>query len=205
MNGPATPRVITGGTLQGLRLARLTADAVFRLQQSDRQDLSADGWTYVGAIGSQFAAGGVGQVGPIGESMPRTRSGVFAGLRDPRFTLGAEWDTRKDARETGANTLLSPRVEVDTTGRLIAGFVTAKPFQLLNARSTFPLGLIARWDRFKPNTDLPGYINTVIGGLSWDLNKKTALALDYQSRRRIPHRALQRQKYFLHLVANYSG
>lgn len=162
------------------------------------------GWTYVGAIGSQFAAGGAGQIGPIGESMPRTRSGVFAGLRDPRFTLGAEWATRKDARETGANTVLSPRVEVDTTGRLIAGFVTAKPFQLLNEKSTFPLGLIARWDRFKPNTALPGYINTVIGGLTWDLNKKTALALDYQEQ--TPHTApgvATTKTYFLHLVANY--
>jgi hypothetical protein len=99
---------------------------------------------------------------------------------------------------------VSPRVEIDTTGRLIAGFVTAKPFQLLNDRSTFPLGLIARWDRFKPNTATPGYINTVIGGLTWDLTKKTALALDYQEQ--TPHSgavAAATKTYFLHLVANF--
>jgi len=162
------------------------------------------GWTYVGAVGSQFVAGGPGQVGTVGSSLPRTRAGIFAGVRDPRLSIGAEWDTRKDAREGGANTVLAPRVEIDSTGRLIAGFVTAKPFQLLNDKSTFPLGLIGRWDRFKPNTDLPGYINTVIGGLTWDLNKKTALSLDYQEQ--TPHSgaiAAATKTYFLHLVANF--
>ena len=162
------------------------------------------GWTYVGAIGSQFAGGGVGQVGPVGLSMPRTRAGVFAGVRDPRLSAGAEWDTRKDASETGLNTVASPRVEIDSTGRLIAGFVTAKPFQLLNDKSTFPLGIVARWDRFKPNTATPGYINTVIGGLTWDLNKKAAISLDYQEQ--VPHSGAvitATKTYFLHMVANF--
>jgi hypothetical protein len=162
------------------------------------------GWTYVGAVGSQFVAGGPGQVGTVGSSLPRTRAGIFAGVRDPRLSIGAELDTRKDAREGGANTVLAPRVEIDSTGRLIAGFVTAKPFQLLNDKSTFPLGVIARWDRFKPNTSTDAYINTVIGGLTWDLNKKTALSLDYQEQ--TPHSgaiAAATKTYFLHLVANF--
>ena len=162
------------------------------------------GWTYVGAVGSQFVAGGPGQVGTVGSSLPRTRAGIFAGVRDPRLSIGAEWDTRKDGRENGLNTVLSPRVEFDSTGRLIAGFVTAKPFQLLNDKSTFPWGVVARWDRFKPNTDTDAYINTVIGGLIWDLNKKTALSLDYQEQ--TPHSgaiAAATKTYFLHLVANF--
>ena len=162
------------------------------------------GWTYIGASASQFVAGGAGQIGPIGSSMPRTRAGVFLGVRDPRLTAGFDWATRKDAREAGLNTFVSPRTEIDSTGRLIAGFVTAKPFQLLNDKSTFPLGLIGRWDRFKPNTDLPGFINTVIGGLTWDLNKKTAISLDYQEQ--VPHSGAviaATKTYFLHLVANF--
>ena len=162
------------------------------------------GWTYIGAAASQFSAGGVGQTGPIGSSMPRTRAGVFVGVRDPRLSAGFDWAIRKDARETGLNTLVSPRVEIDSTGRLIAGFVTAKPFQLLNDKSTFPLGLIGRWDRFKPNTALPGYINTVIGGLTWDLNKKSAISLDYQEQ--VPHSGAViagTKTYFLHMVANF--
>ena len=162
------------------------------------------GWTYVGAVGSAFTAGGVGQVGQVGVSLPRTRSGVFVGLRDPRLTVGGEWDTRKDGSETGANTVALPRVEVDSTRRLIAGFAVIKPFQLMNDQSTFPLGLIARWDRFKPNNDTDGYLNTVIGGLTWDLNKKTALSLDYQEV--TPHSGViapATKTYFLHLVANF--
>ena len=166
--------------------------------------LALSGWTYVGAVGSQFAAGGAGQIGPVGSSLPRTRAGVFLGVRDPRFSAGAEWDTRKDARETGANTLVSPRVEVDSTGRLISGFAAIKPFQLVNDRSTLPLGLVARWDRFKPNTAAPGYVNTVIGGLTWDLNKKSALSLDYQEQTpRNGAIAAVTKTYFLHLVANF--
>ena len=166
--------------------------------------LALSGWTYIGAVGSQFAAGGAGQIGPVGSSLPRTRAGVFLGVRDPRFSAGAEWDTRKDARETGANTLVSPRVEVDSTGRLISGFAAIKPFQLVNDRSTLPLGLVARWDRFKPNTATPGYVNTVIGGLTWDLNKKSALSLDYQEQTpRNGAIAAVTKTYFLHLVANF--
>ena len=162
------------------------------------------GWTYVGAVASSFAAGGAGQIGPVGSSLPRKRSGVFLGVRDPRLSAGAEWDTRSDARETGANTLLSPRAEVDSAGRLISGFANIKPFQLINERSTLPLGLIARWDRFRPNTATPGYVNTVIGGLTWDLNKKSALSLDYQEQ--TPGNgaiAAVTKTYFLHLVANF--
>ena len=184
--------------------ARLSLTPFGRSDNKVLKTFALTGWTYVGAVASQFAAGGGGQLGPIGVSMPRTRSGIFLGVRDPRLSAGAEWDTRKDARETGLNTLLSPRVEIDTTGRLIAGFATIKPFQLMNDKSTFPLGLLARWDRFKPNTATAGYINTVIGGLTWDLNKKSAISLDYQEQ--TPHSGAviaATKTYFLHLVANF--
>ena len=47
-------------------------------------------------------------------------------------------------------------------------------------------------------------MNTIIGGLTWDLNKKTALSLDYQEL--TPHNgaiAAATKTYFLHLVANF--
>jgi hypothetical protein len=184
--------------------ARLTLTPLSGSSNKVIKSFALSGWTYVGAIASSFAAGGAGQIGPVGSSLPRTRAGVFAGVRDPRFSAGAEWDTRKDGGETGLNTALSPRAEVDSTGRLIAGFATLKPFQLLNETSTFPLGLVARWDRFKPNTATAAYVNTVIGGLTWDLNKKSALSLDYQEQ--TPHNgaaAAVVKTYFLHLVANF--
>ena len=162
------------------------------------------GYTYIGAVASSFVAGGAGQVGAVGSSLPRTRAGFFMGIRDPRLVIAGEWDTRKDAKETGLNTVAAPRVEVDSTGQLLSGFTVIKPFQLIDEKSTFPLGLVARWDRFKPNTDTDGFVNTIIGGLTWDLNKKAALSLDYQEV--TPHSgaiAATSKTYFLHLVANF--
>ena len=161
-------------------------------------------WTYRGAIASAFAGGGTGQIGPVGASLPRIRSGVFAGVRDPRLSAGAEWDVRNDGKDLGSNTLLSPRSEMDSSGRLVAAFINAKPLQLLNEKSSSPLGVVARWDRFTPNTATSGYVSTVIAGLTWDLNRKTALALDYQEV--TPHHgasAAASKTYFLHLVANF--
>jgi len=166
--------------------------------------LALTGWTYRGAIASGFVAGGAGQIGPIGSSLPRNRSGIFLGLRDPRITIGGEYATRTDGSETGANTVLSPRVESDSTGRLVSGFTILKPFAILNDKSTIPLGLLARWDRFKPNRETAPYSNVVIAGLIWDLNKRTSLSLDYQEQ--TPHGGpvvAPAKTYFLHLVANY--
>lgn len=162
------------------------------------------GWVYRGAIASRFVAGGPGQVGPIGESLKRNRSGIFVGLRDPRITLGADYATRADGTETGDNTPLIPRLESDSTGRLISGFTILRPFQFIDEQSTFPLGLVARWDRFKPNRETAPYSNTVIAGVIWDVNKRTSLSLDYQEQ--TPHGGpvvAPSKTYFLHLVANY--
>jgi hypothetical protein len=185
--------------------ARLTLTPLSGSSSRILKTFALTGWTYQGAIASRFAAGGAGQIGAIGSSLPRTRSGAFVGVRDPRLAAGFEYDTRKDGGETGANTALAPAVEVDSTGRLIAGFAVVKPFQLLNDKSTLPLGLVGRWDRFKPNTATSGYVSTVIAGLTWDLNKKTALSLDYQEQtpKSGPVGFAPTKTYFMHLVANF--
>jgi hypothetical protein len=184
--------------------ARLSLTPLSGSDNNVIKTFALSGWTYIGAVGSSFAAGGPGQIGAIGSSLPRTRSGVFVGVRDPRFSAGFDWATRKDARETGLNTIASPRAEVDSTGRLIAGFAVIKPFQLVGDLSSLPLGLIARYDRFKPSTASPGYVNTVIGGLSWDLNKKSSLSLDYQEQTpRDGAIAAATKTYFLHMVASF--
>jgi hypothetical protein len=184
--------------------ARLTITPLSGSSNKVIKTFALSGWTYRGAIASAFANSGAGQVGQVGSSLPRTRSGIFIGVRDPRLSAGFDWATRKDGSETGLNTVVSPRAEVDSTRRLISGFATMKPFQLLNDQSAFPLGLIGRWDRYKPSTGAPGYVNTVIAGLTWDLNKKSALSLDYQEQ--TPQNgviAAATKTYFLHMVANF--
>jgi hypothetical protein len=162
------------------------------------------GWTYRGATASRFVAGGTGQVGAVGSSLARNRSGIFAGLRHPGITIGGDYATRTDGSESGDNTALLPRLETDSTGRLISGFTVLRPFQLVNERSTIPLGLVARFDRFKPNRDAEASSNTVIAGIMWDLNKRTSLSLDYQEQTSHDGPVVPNTKtYFLHLVANY--
>ncbi|MFL5640140.1 MAG: hypothetical protein ACJ78M_12265 [Gemmatimonadaceae bacterium] len=185
--------------------ARLSITPLSSLDNKILRTFAISGWTYQGAIASQFAAGGTGQIGRIGNSLPRTRSGAFIGVRDPRLGVGLEYDTRKDGGEIGLNTVASPAIEVDSTGRLIAGFAVVKPFQLINEKSTFPLGLVGRWDRFKPNTATSGYLNTIIAGLTWDVTKKAALSLDYQEQ--TPKSGLvggpTSKTYYMHVVANF--
>lgn len=184
--------------------ARLSITPFSAAENKVLRTFALTGWTYQGAIASKFVAGGTGQVGTVGNHLPRTRSGAFVGLRDPRLVLGGEFDTRNDGGETGANTVAAPRAEVDSTGRLVSGFAVIKPFQVLT-NSTLPLGLVGRYDRFTPNTAVSGYLNTIIAGLTWDLNKKSALSLDYQEQ--TPKSGLvgftATKTYFLHMVANF--
>jgi hypothetical protein len=176
----------------------------FGTSESFLKTLALTGWTYRGATASRFVAGGAGQVGAVGSSLARNRSGVFVGVRHPGITLGADYATRTDGSESGDNTVLLPRLETDSTGRLISGFTVLRPFQLVNERSTIPLGLVARFDRFKPNRDADAYSNTVIAGVTWDLNKRTSLSLDYQEQTSHNGPVVPNTKtYFLHLVANY--
>lgn len=183
--------------------ARLSLTPLSKSHNKVLSTFALTGWTYIGAIASGFVTASASQVGPVGSSMPRTRAGVFMGVHDPRLAVAAEWDIRKDGRDEGLNTIVSPRTEFDTTGRLLSGFVVMKPFQLFS-QSTLPLGLVARWDRFKPNTANDSDINTVIAGLTWDVNKKVAFSFDYQEA--TPHSGAiftPTKTYYMHLVANF--
>jgi hypothetical protein len=56
-------------------------------------------WFYKGWVGSNFAAGGTGQVGPgtngaITDGLQRDRYGIFVGVKERRVNAGAEWAVR---------------------------------------------------------------------------------------------------------------
>jgi hypothetical protein len=184
--------------------ARITFTPLSASDNRLMKSFALSAWSYLGAVGSAFAAGGAGQIGEVGSALPRRRSGIFAGIRDPRLSAGAEWAIRRDASESGANTVAQPRVEVDSSGRLLSAFTYFKPFQLVNSASKSPFGMVARWDRFKPNTSQTGYVNTVISGLTFDLNANAAISLDYQEQ--TPHygaAVIPSKTYFFHLIANF--
>ena len=167
-------------------------------------------WYYKGEVASRFVAGGAGQVGPVGNALKRDRYGIFTGIRDPRLTLGAQYAQFKGEGETGANTQLSPRAVVDSTGHLVSGFAILKPLALFDtAYSRF--GLIARYDKVTTNTNTspePSY-HIFIGGLIFDISRRAQFSLDYQEQ--LPNSNVanlgginQPQKtYFMHVVANF--
>jgi hypothetical protein len=161
-------------------------------------------WGYKGAVASRFVSGGTGQVGPVGEGVQRDRWGVFAGLRDRRLTLGAEWAQRANEGELGANTSTSPRVVVDSTGALLSAFAIVRPLEWLQTGSTSPLALIGRYDRFRFVDDEGPALRLIIAGLIWDLDRRLSLAADFQQllpRDGAP--GTDTKTWFLHAVASF--
>lgn len=150
-------------------------------------------WYYKGSVGSAFAAGGALQQGPgdngaITDGLARNRYGIFAGVKDRRLAVGVDYAQRVDESETGSNTVAAPRVVIDSTGRLIDGYIVARPLEWLDAAKRSRLSLIARLDRFTPNADptsvnyagtTPSYDFTLFGA-QYDVNQRITLTLDWQ-------------------------
>jgi hypothetical protein len=165
-------------------------------------------WVSVGDTASAFAGSeanpATGELGPISHGLKHNRWGVFVGLRDPRLTVGADYAERSDEAERGDNTVTSPVSLHSTTGRVLSAYTIVKPFQLADSASHVPLGVVLRWDRFEPDKSRDGNTRFVVAGLTWDLTKRTALALDYQEQ--LPKdgaTSAPSKIYFAHFVANF--
>ena len=153
------------------------------------QTFTVSPWIYKGALASGFVNGGAGQVGPVGEALDRSRYGIFAGIKDPRLVLGAEWAQRKDGVDVGANTVASPRTAGSVTGRLLSAFTVFRPLAFGNVTGKSPFAIVARYDRVNPSESsdniaapLPtdNAYHTLIGGVSYDVNPRVTFAADYQ-------------------------
>ena len=166
-------------------------------------------WFYLGYNGSAFQSGGAGQVGPgtngaITDGMTRNRWGAFLATKDSsicdfrnggrcRFTAGLEYAQRSDQSDNGGNTVASPRVVHDSTGRVFDGFLFIRPLEVFDTKTHSPFSIVGRYDHFTPQTDpsssIPGAANYagttpaynfVLLGASWDLNQRMTLTADYQ-------------------------
>lgn len=153
-------------------------------------------WYYKGFVGSKFAAGGPGQVGPgengaVTEGMTRDRYGLLAGVKDRRLAFYTEVAWQHDESESGANTTASPRVVADSIGRMIDGYVIARPFEIMNSEKRSPFMLVARYDHLTPNVDpsaanyagtKPSYDFTTLAA-AYELNQRITMSLDWQQDR----------------------
>lgn len=184
--------------------ARLTLTPLSASSMSYLKTFAIDSWVYRGTLASKFVAGGAGQLAPVNGGLDRNRYGAFVGIRDPRLVLGVDYAQRQDGIDTGANTSVSPRGVSDSTGRLVAGYVVAKPFKIFDPTSTIPLGIVARYDQVTPNTTTSPKINTFIGGVTWDLNARSSVSFDYQEA--TPANGaptVPTKTYYMHWVANF--
>lgn len=168
------------------------------------QNAAISVWGYKGAIASRFVSGGTGQVGPVAEGLQRDRWGVFAGLRDRRVTLGAEFAQRIEEGELGNNTPASPRSVIDSTSTLVSAFAIVRPLELIAPETRSPLAAVARYDRARLSDDAGPATRLIIAGLIWDLNSRVSMSADFQQ-------ALPRdgapgsptKTWFAHFVASF--
>lgn len=167
--------------------------------------LALSAWGYKGATASRFVSGGVGQIGTVGQGLDRNRWGVHAGSATPTFTFGVEYAMKHEEGENGANTPLSPRVVVDSSGSLTSGYALLRPVMLFRRNlKSHPLALIGRVDRVSNNVDRDGYYNNVIAGLIWDITSSAAMSLDYQEVASHSGSTFPTSKvFFAHFVARF--
>ncbi len=184
--------------------ARLTLTPWVSDSSSPLRALALSAWYYRGALASKFVAAGPGEVGPVGAGLDRNRWGLFAGVNDPRLTLGVDYAKRQDQGDGGLNTVMSPRTVNDSTGTLVSGYAIARPFAMLDKASTSPLSLVARYDRVTTNTRTGWKYNVVIAGVVWDLSKRTSVSADYQETTPVTGAPIAPVKtYFAHFVARF--
>ena len=183
--------------------ARLTLTPWAQNTESMMKAVALTGWAYKGATASRFVDGGAGQVGRIGSALQRDRWGVHVGNLHPRLTFGAEYASRIEEGELGNNTAASPRAVVDSTGTLISGYASVRPFRSSGTKP-HPLSLLARYDRVTVNTDTDDKYEVFIGGLIWDLNSRVSMSLDYQENNPIQGAPITAGRtWFAHFVARF--
>ncbi len=181
------------------------------------QTFTITGWGYKGAVASSFVNGGAGQVGPVGESLDRSRAGVFIGIKDPRLVLGGEFAQRRDGGDAGANTAASPRAATATTGRVLSALTQIRPFAFTNGTGKSPVGIVARYDRVSPSSateniatppSTSNAYHNLIAGVFYDVNQKAQFALDYQESLAASNDLSsappsQAKGYYLHFMVNF--
>ena len=158
-------------------------------------------WYYKGARASDFAVR-KGTVLATPEARKKDRYGVLLGLKDPRFTLGASLARRADEVETADTLVATAPVVSDRDNSLVSVYSIIRPFAFVSSTPR-PISLVFRADR-RPDRDADSYSRFYIAGIGYELSKKAAVYLDYQSLQpQSGSRGLDTKTYFMHMVANF--
>jgi hypothetical protein len=161
--------------------ARLTVTPLTGRVSGLLSTLAISPWFYEGATASQFVRGGAaGAIPPIGTGLPRDRYGVVVGVRDPRLTAGAEVGRMRTVTDALVPGPPPTRVVTDARANVVSAFGTLRPLAFANTAHRSKIGLLARYDHVESNTAADERYHFLIGGLVFDLNARSTLALDYQ-------------------------
>jgi hypothetical protein len=175
--------------------------------------LSISPWYHKGDTASTFGPGRSpagnpdDYLGTVHAGRTRDRYGIIGGLRDPRLTLGVGVAEYRREEEGGQNTTTSPVVLSERTSRLVTAIAVARPLPGADADTPHPLGVVLRYDRFRPDVDADPYVHFVAGGVTYDVSSRISLALDYQEQLpregASPVQYAPSQVYFVHLMARF--
>jgi hypothetical protein len=144
-------------------------------------------WVYVGRTASLHENDvAPATLGPVDGGLRRDRWGLFVANRYHPLTFGVDLATRTETFEAGANTVASPRIAADSSGRLTGAWMLVRPTELAgDGRSRW--GIIGRYDHFVPNTASTGGVSGAtpvqlfsVAGLFVEPNPRTTVALDWQ-------------------------
>ncbi|HEV7702919.1 MAG TPA: hypothetical protein VGO46_01455 [Gemmatimonadaceae bacterium] len=115
----------------------------------------------------------------ITDRLDKNRYGIFVGNKDRRLTFAGEYAERKDGADNNTTDVTLDQI-VTTTGQLYDAFVIVRPLEFSQPNIKQSFGVIARYDHWKPNKDVDGYVQFLVGGVFWEPTRKVTLALDYQ-------------------------
>jgi hypothetical protein len=177
----------------------------FGRQSGTISTLALTGWTYQGAYGSRFAAGGTDQIAPVPEAMVRDRSGAQLSLRHPRLTALVEQAWFRTQVENGSNTVGAPRIVDDVDGSMTSAFGIARAPITVGGRQ--PFGAVARYDRVRHHRGADDRYHFFIAGLLYDLASRATLSANYQEqlpeRGALPSGLAHYKGWFLHAAVNF--
>jgi hypothetical protein len=115
----------------------------------------------------------------ITDRLDKNRYGIFVGNKDRRLTFGGEYAERKDGADNNTTDVTLDQI-VTTTGQLYDAFAIVRPLEFSQPDIKQSFGLIGRYDHWKPNKDVDGYVQFLVAGIFWEPTRKVTLALDYQ-------------------------
>lgn len=143
-----------------------------------------------GYVASNFDANGPG--------LQKDLWGVHVGIKDPKLTVAAEYDSRMN----GADTKTSANV-TSTTGAVYSAFAIVRPLAYINNTKTDPWSIVLRADQYKPNTALDGYQRYLIGGLGYDISSKVTVYADMQDQEGHNGNTTDTKAFYFHFVMGF--